>query len=66
MLLPVHHVQQDVTVAIVRPVVLDNLELETIKTVLSATIVQKVGTKMSKDKEVVCHVCQEHSLLKKD
>jgi hypothetical protein len=64
--LPVHHVQQDVTVAIVRRVILDNLELETTKTVLSVTIVQKVGTKMSKDKEVVCHVFREHFPPKRD
>ena len=66
MRLPVQRVQQDVTVAIVRRVILDNLELETTKTVLSVTIVQKVGTKMSKDKEVVCRVFREHFPPKKD
>jgi len=56
--LPAHRVQQDVTVAIVPRVLLDNLEVEMMKTVLFATIVRKVGTKMYRDKQVVYHVFQ--------
>ena len=55
-LLLVKVVQQVVTVPIVRPVITASTVLETTRTVLSVTIVQKDGTKMYKDKEVVCHV----------
>jgi len=55
-LLHVLHVRQDDTVVIVRPVILDSLGQETTATALCATIVQKDGTNMYKDKGVVCHV----------
>ena len=56
MLLLARHVRQDVTAAIVRLVILDNLGQETTKTVRFVTVVQQVGIKMLEVKVRVCRV----------
>ena len=65
-LLLVKVVQQVVTVPIVQPVITASTVLETTRTALCATIVQKDGTKMQKDRGVVCPACQAHTHQKRD